>query len=380
MHCDLKQDILEPGGGKQMEGFLIATAVSLAAWCAGWFVSGLIAWRRFRRCLHWLNSPQELRGALPRGVPKRISALLDQSAQTVAPVQLTAVVEERTRELNNAYVELERQNRKLLDSLQYAQLIQRSILPKEQQLGAFLRSSWIYWQPLDLVGGDFYWFYSNRDYCLIAVGDCTGHGVPGAFMTMTANSVLNHIVEYRDDNPAEILSEMNAIMRATLHHDGRQVLTDDGLDIGLCFYRLGAPEMVFAGARISLFVWDGETTTRFRGDRQGIGYVRSREEFWYTNRSVPVTPESRFYLSTDGLFDQNGGTKNLPYGYSRFCRFIRDHAAEPFDRQLELLGRETAGYMQQCGQRDDICVWGFMPKTAPAPDGMPGDSKVVAEH
>lgn len=312
--------------------------------------------------------------------------LLDRVSASAHPTvlpddALAAALEERNDELNRAYIRMEQQNRRMLDSLQYAGLIQRSILPKPVEFADYLSSHFIYWKPRDTVGGDFYWFYRNRDYCLIAVGDCTGHGVPGAFMTMTVNSILNHIVEYRDDNPAEILVELNSILRSTLHHDGTRSLTDDGLDIGICFYRLGNREITFAGAKLSLFIQNGHDISRYRGDRQGIGYVRSREEYCYTNHAVPLFQETVCYLSSDGLFDQTGGKRGLPFGYTRFCRFLSDHAQSGIEERQSLLDRTLKSYMGSLEQLDDICVWGFQfHHSRMDPAMLPGDSKVPGQR
>lgn len=185
-------------------------------------------------------------------------------------------VKERTRELAE-------KNQKIMDSIDYAKRSQESILPAVEDLRAVFRQHFILWNPRDTVGGDFYWVRRvDRDRSLIAVVDCTGHGVPGAFMTMTVNSILNHIVNEKIEKPADIIAELNRRVRETLHRKDQSSITDDGLDIGICLIERNKP-LVFAGAKISLYVKRGKQVRVIKGDNRSIGYRRSSENAAFTN-------------------------------------------------------------------------------------------------
>ncbi len=148
-------------------------------------------------------------------------------------------VEERTRQLDL-------KNKQIMDSINYARTIQLSILPREQKISQVCRDHFVIWKPRDIAGGDFYCFEIFDDSYLLGIIDYTGHGVPGAFMTMTAHSVLNRVIgDICHDDPARILGEMNVIMRATLDRGTARSLSDDGLDIGLCYVKPMERTLVF---------------------------------------------------------------------------------------------------------------------------------------
>ncbi len=260
-------------------------------------------------------------------------------------------VAERTRELAE-------QNQKIIDSIDYAKRLQESILATKDELEKVLGDYFIVWKPRDLVGGDLYWVRSVSAGCsLVAVIDCTGHGVPGAFMTMAVNSILNHIVDQSNSNPADILTELNRQLKATLHRNDLNKLVDDGLDIGIC--RINNKELVFAGAKIPLFIKRGHEVHTIMGDKKSIGYRHLSDDLEFTNHTWQIETGDKFFLTTDGFIDQNGGERDLPFGRTRFIQAILDlNENELFQQQYEL-ERILAEYMGTEVQRDDITVIGF---------------------
>jgi serine phosphatase RsbU (regulator of sigma subunit) len=271
---------------------------------------------------------------------------------------LEALVAERTRELTLT-------NRKLTDSLEYAHLVQASTLPKAIQMAAALPDHFLIFRPRDIVGGDFYALLQDGDGLLLAVGDCTGHGVPGAFMSMSAAALLNQVAaRVGNGDPARILREMNRAFKALLAQDGpdrRLGEMDNGLDLGLL--RLERGRAVFAGARVPLWILaPGSTEVQvLSGDPQSLGYRRSRADFEFRNQEVRLAPGAACYLLTDGFLDQNGGVHNFGFGRRRLQQRLLAHRSLSMAAQGAALERDLDQYRAGLPQRDDITLLGFRP-------------------
>lgn len=269
-------------------------------------------------------------------------------------------VHERTEELHRSSRELAESNRKVMDSIHYAQLIQASILPDEAAVRRSLPEFFAIYRPRDIVGGDFYFFRAFDASCVIAVIDCTGHGVPGAFMTMTAHAVLNHVLDTVDTtDPAAILVELNRLLRATLHHDRVATSIDNGLDIGLCWCSPDEGRLVFAGARIDLYCVRQGQLTLCPGDKQAIGYRSSREAFTYTNHQIDAGGGTTFYLASDGILDQSGGARGWGFGRRRLEALLATIAGSDAAARRAGLERGLAAYQGDHPQRDDLTLVSF---------------------
>lgn len=267
--------------------------------------------------------------------------------------------EELERQIAARTKELAEQNEKILDSLDYASRIQVSALPTDAELKEALPGHFILWKPRDRVGGDFYWLKRVKRGLLIAVGDCTGHGVPGALMSIMTVSLLDQLVNSDSDDPAAILTRLNRSIKQTLNQNGKEGLTDDGLDIGLCL--LTDTATVFAGAGCSLLVRTPDGLEEYEGDRKSVGYRKTPADYPYTNKVVVVGPDAVHYLTTDGLADQNGGDKNYSYGKTRWKKWVAANGDAPFDRQRTMLEADIDRYRGDEPQRDDMTVLGFLP-------------------
>lgn len=266
--------------------------------------------------------------------------------------------EELEKQIAARTKELAEQNEHIMDSITYAQRIQESILPDKEQMNALLSGHFVLWKPRDLVGGDFYWVKEIPGGCLVAVGDCTGHGVPGAFMTMLTVSTLNHIVDRAAlQDPAAILSELNRVIKRTLHQETEDGLTDDGLDLGIC--AIVGNRLVYSGAGCNLYVRGEDGVAVLNGDRRRVGYRRTPADQTYVNQTLTLGANDTLYMTTDGMPDQNGGPQNYSFGRKRFVAFLEAHASLPLPEQANRLGRELAAYMGGEPQRDDITVLGF---------------------
>ncbi len=275
--------------------------------------------------------------------------------------QVEHKVKERTEELCIKNEQLNNRNTKIMLSLQYASIIQKSILPELKDFKHFFKDYFVFWQPRDIVGGDFYWFDKVGNNILIAVIDCTGHGVPGALMTMTANSVLDRLVNsIKIENPSQILKNLNIIIRRILGQTSKTTQINDGMDIGICLIKPEENILIYSGAKIPLYYYRNGELNVIKGDRQSIGYKKTDEDFEYHDHEIGLKEDMIFYLTSDGFIDQIGGEKNLPFGWNRFIKLLENNQNENLDKQCEIFKSSIKEYMtEENPQVDDITIIGF---------------------
>ncbi len=273
---------------------------------------------------------------------------------------LEQLVEDRTEKLTKTNKELSKKNKKIMDNINYAKYIQHSILPDVNKYDDYLEEQFIYWSPRDLVGGDFYWIKEIENRLLIAVIDCTGHGVPGSLMTMTTNAVLNRIVDKNSiHDPAILLNKLNIVLKETLHkNNDKKIKRDDGLDISLCSINKQESKLVYAGAKMSLYYTSDDQIKRISGDKQSIGYQYSKEDYEFTTHEIDIKNRN-FYITTDGYLDQHGGEKDKRYNRKRFIKLLEENMHKDLKTQGEIYIDEIEEYMGTNEQRDDITVIGF---------------------
>ena len=266
-------------------------------------------------------------------------------------------VRERTRALEEANREMAAAHKKIGDSIDYASLIQRAMLPDRQLVQALGQRHAVLWRPRDVVGGDFYVYRAGEHTLLFGVVDCAGHGVPGALMTMLAHAAIDQaIVDAGMDDPAGILTRCDRILRGMLREErGGHVLATN-MDAGFACVDLQARTVTFAGAKIALYYSDGDDVGELPGARRAIGDKRIGE---YQNAQLPLQAGRSFYMTTDGFLDQAGGELGYGFGSSRFADMIRRHARLPLDEQGQAFSATLAEYQGQHAQRDDITMLCF---------------------
>lgn len=279
---------------------------------------------------------------------------------------LEQLVKERTKKLTKTNKELSIKNKKIMDNINYAKYIQRSILPDFDEYQQYLEQDFVIWQPCDLVGGDFYWTKEIDGRLLIAVIDCTGHGVPGALMTMTTNAVLNRIVD-KDHikDPSKLLNKLNIVLKATLNknNDDHDHKRDDGLDMSLCLVDKPNHKLVYAGAKMSLYYTENGQIKHLRGDRQSIGYQYSKEDFEFRTHEIDIKDKT-FYITTDGYLDQHGGKEDKRYSRKRFIKLLENNMNKGLAEQKKVYKEELKEFMGSNEQRDDITLIGFRIKSS----------------
>ncbi len=257
--------------------------------------------------------------------------------------------------------ELQEKNDSILESIDYARRIQQSILPDmNKYLGISNDDYLVIWKPRDIISGDFYWCKKLDNSYFIALADCTGHGVPGALMTMTVNAILDRVIdEVEQENPAIILQEVNRLLKETLRQDDPGALTNDGVDIGLCLIKPAEDRLIYAGARITLLYHQTDTIYEIKGDKQSLGYKNSKLDFAYHNHEIDLNPANSYYMYSDGLVDQNGSQGELGFGKKRLQQAIIDNHHQSLSAQKDIFINILNTYMGEKDQRDDITLIGF---------------------
>lgn len=262
-------------------------------------------------------------------------------------------------EVERALAELNRAGRYIDESIRYARRIQASLLPPPDALGATVHEVAVGWHPRDSVGGDYYWLDHRDGVGLAIVVDCTGHGVPGAFMTAIVASVLGRVLAECDwENPAAILSALDVAVRGSLRQDAG---SDDGLDAAVCLVDRERGTLSYAGANIPLYVSAGESVTRVRGDRRGLGHRTDAPGFVFRRHDVALEPGTAFFLCTDGIVDQVGGLGRRSLGFRRLQQALAESEGLPMDGRMARVFADFHAYRGGEPVRDDVTFIGLLP-------------------
>lgn len=265
-------------------------------------------------------------------------------------------VDERTLELSRTLKEVEEVNRVIIKSMRYAEKIQASLLPSGKKLADCFDDHFVIWRPCDIVGGDIYMFEESPSGDVIAVFDCTGHGIPGAFMTMIAGTVFRRAVSDFHKDPAEILRILNREVHDALYAKGKESASDDGLDACVCHIDRDAGMITYAGARLPLLHSDDSGLHIVRGDRRSIGYKNADIDFTFANRTIPIKSGMSVYMFTDGLSGQTGGPKSIALGNKRLTAKLAEIRNEPFAGQREEIMRFMREWKGDGEFQDDITM------------------------
>ncbi|MBU1171491.1 MAG: AAA family ATPase [Proteobacteria bacterium] len=304
-------------------------------------------------------------GAFQQDRLELLTALASQAAISINNARLyenlEEKVKERTEELNITLKKVENANDHIMESIRYSRLIQNSLLPDPAVIKGILPKSFFVWEPRDIVGGDIYYYDALDSGIILAVIDCTGHGVPGAFMTMLASSGLQRIVgDERIVEPAHILKKLNYIIKTSLQQNTEHSKSDDGLDAAVCFFDYKTRDLLFAGARLPLYIMEKGEIKLIKGDRHSLGYVSSDLSYEFTTHKIPNQDLGKsFYMITDGYIDQLGGSPHMRFGSKRFKQLLVKHHTKDFDDQKNILLKELARHQADNPRTDDVTLAGF---------------------
>ncbi|MBK6266539.1 tetratricopeptide repeat protein [Marivirga sp. S37H4] len=270
-----------------------------------------------------------------------------------------AEIESQKEELGEKSEILEDKNKQITDSIIYARQIQESLLPSTKLIKHEFPKSFVYYKPKDIVSGDFYWNARVENKIAVAVVDCTGHGVPGAFMTVLANSLLNQIiVETGISSPDLVVSLLDQKIQQSLHQQQFGSLSTDGLDIGLLFLDLGKNTIEFTGAKIPLYIVSNGQLQTIKPDRNSVGSIQQSNKA-FTKKQLKIEKESMIYMSTDGYQDQFGGPHDRKFMKPNFYNFLKSIYHLPPEEQEDKLERTFQQWRGTKPQTDDVLVLGI---------------------
>ena len=253
-------------------------------------------------------------------------------------------------------VEISRQQKEITDSIRYAKTLQTAILSSEAVLRRMLPDPFILFRPRDIVSGDFYWCEEVEGRIYFAVVDCTGHGVPGAMVSLVGYNALNRTVkDLRLTQPSEILDKLSELVTDALNRDS-ELSVKDGMDMALCSYHPNTMILEYAGAyNPMLLVRNGDVTV-LRANRQPVGMHSARQPF--TNHRMVLQHDDRIFLCSDGFADQFGGPNDTKYGSRKLRELLIATSGLPMQHQSKELGKAFQEWKGLADQTDDVTVLG----------------------
>ncbi len=276
------------------------------------------------------------------------------------------------KSINDLYALIESKNKEIVDSINYSKRLQNAILPAQDHIKEWLPESFVIYKPKAVVSGDFYWFEHLNKYTYLAAADCTGHGVPGALVSVVCSNALNRAVnEFNLVEPAEILNKTRELVIQTFAKSGEDV--KDGMDIALC--AINGNKVIFSGSNNPLWIVrktdlltaeqkgkkntlidDEYALVEFKANKQPIGLYVGMKDF--TQEKIELYKGDRLYIFTDGFADQFGGKRNKKFKYKPFKKFLIQLHSEPFENHKEIISDAFEKWKGDLEQVDDICIIG----------------------
>jgi len=279
-------------------------------------------------------------------------------------IRLEQTVEDRTAEISAQKEEVEIQkeiveekNKDILDSIRYAKHIQDAILPSNEFLAQSFKDAFIFFKPKDIVSGDFYWVKKKGNKILFSVVDCTGHGVPGAFVSIVGNNSLNRAInEFNLSQPAAILDMLNSLVVESFKQQGTEDDVKDGMDIALCVLDTSTNILEYSGANNSLYLVRNGELIETRANKQPIGAYDHTKPF--TNHTIQLQRKDRVFLFSDGYADQFGGPKGKKLKYKAFKNILINDDQVDLNTLNHQLSEQFLNWKGNLEQVDDVCILG----------------------
>ena len=307
----------------------------------------------------------------PDDLPEEIEELLEVVSDTYESYDEQNKLSKRTvdissRELSVAIEELEKnkakldkEHEKVMHSINYAERMQRSILPGKEQLSGLSSEHFIIFQPKDLVSGDFFWIYEKDDCVFFAAVDCTGHGVPGAFMSIIGNDLLNELIISHSSNLGTLLDALHERVCLLLHQESTN--NKDGMDIAICKWDKKNDKLYFAGAKNPLIYVDSTGINIIKADKKSIGGVATKRfaDHVFVEHEVSITEPVNFYVFSDGFQDQFGGPEKRKFMQKRMRQMMEESYDKSMDDQCDLFMNSFNDWKKEEAQIDDILLMGI---------------------
>lgn len=251
----------------------------------------------------------------------------------------------------------------ITSSINYAQKIQINLLPHERYFAAGFREHFIIYKPKDIVSGDFYWLETIGETTVVALADCTGHGVPGSFMTLLGINLLNSIVkENRVIDPGKILDELDKRLVDILPRNENQNSLNDGMEITICAIDQSSDDLAYACAGSRFLIYSEDTFTMFKGDNKHIGDHPPKDFQTYSTHYTRLTSDDYLYLFTDGVQDQFGGTNDKKFTFRRVLTMLENNVDSPLPDQRKIIEKKLNNWIGKSEQTDDITLMAIKKK------------------
>ena len=266
----------------------------------------------------------------------------------------------KNQEIEQQKKTVEEKNWEITSSIEYAKRIQDAVMPSMAEIQTAIPDCFVFYRPKEIVSGDFFWYGKNGDEAFIAAVDCTGHGVPGAFMSMIGNDHLNQIVNVeKRTKPDEILNRLHHEIQVTLKQKHGATDNHDGMDIALCAFNREKKRLLFSSANRYLYqIRDGELTET-KGDHFNIGGIMHEDVRKYNLHSIDLQEGDVFYIFSDGVSDQFGGENSKKFGYKRLKNLLLELHTKPMDEQKALFENQMVDWMGENDQIDDFLLIGI---------------------
>ncbi len=275
---------------------------------------------------------------------------------------------ELNKSLNEQKNIITQKNKSLTDSLNYAKIIQDAMLSNAQKLRHYFNNAFIIYLPKDIVSGDFYFFEritvdtaeGKKEKIIIAIADCTGHGVPGALLTMLGMSMLKQLVVYEKMiNPSEILHKLNIEISDMLTNKEHNKRSSDGMDMAISVISPDENQLVFSGCKRPIYIISNEKLHKYNGSIHAIGGYYDKDKKEFANKLIELNKGDKIYMFSDGYADQFGGERNKKYNSNRFRTLLTEVSEQSMEKQQESMLTAHFAWRGDHEQVDDITVLGF---------------------
>lgn len=253
---------------------------------------------------------------------------------------------------------IQQRNKDISDSIRYAMRIQKAIFPSNSLVSKYFKDNLIYFKPKEELSGDFYFMEVDGDNLWFAAADCTGHGIPGALVSIVGHSILIEAIKEKNINkPSQVLSYLNARLIDRMSNDDEDV--KDGLDISLCRYSLKTKELVYAGVMNDLIHVREGVRTEYKANRQPLGIFQERSSDDFNEQVIDIQQGDNIYLFSDGFADQFGGPSDKKFGIRRFKELLEEVSTYPMKEQYRIMDNSLMVWMKDAEQIDDILIFGL---------------------
>lgn len=261
-------------------------------------------------------------------------------------------------DLKKAYHQLEKKNKDLIDGLYYAAFVQQGLLPQARHFRKLRQPYFISYHPLQIIGGDFFWIGKKGDWCIYAVGDCTGHGVSGAMLSSLAIGFLNYVVYAKPfEKCGDILNEIDKKWIETFNHNEEEEVNNDWMEISIVAYNQVTSQFQFAGAGGSILHTNHEKKLKkLRGNHFPIGGWQIELNRKFDTVEMKLAEGEKVFLFSDGFKDQFGGRRNKRFGIKRFGQLLEETAWMPCTEQKRTIEEELLLWRGNNEQTDDVCL------------------------